>query len=62
MHPRSRYRIYLAYCAVTCTFHLNVTLSSLNIEEQLLTIFHTLYRFDTISFERLLRTRSRRFY
>ena len=26
MHPRSRYAVYLAYCAVTCIFHLNVTL------------------------------------
>jgi hypothetical protein len=50
MHPRSRYGIYLAYCAVTYIFHMNVTLSGLNIKEHLLTLFHTISCFDTISF------------
>ena len=39
MHPRSRYGIYVAYCAVTYIFHMNVTLSGLNIKEPLLTHF-----------------------
>ena len=54
MYPRSRYGIFLAYCASKCMFQLNGTLSGLNIKEHLLTLFHTLCCFDKISFPRLL--------